>query len=497
MKLAVSINDKTNSIYFGAALLVAAMTSYLNEHVSVGCCIAVLIAAAVTSEKTSILLTLSVIPFSYFLGLSAHSVALIVGVALVLSSARILMDIRFLTICLPNSAYGIVLGAFTVLLSIHITSLSQESLRGAAFITCTFLIFLSVRFKWSSNASEFANWMLCSVVLSCITTLVFLYGPAEWLISKHDRVDNFRFAGTFDEANAAGRYLLPFFILTIIRAARNLSVGSVAAFVLIAVCLAATMSKGSFFAALGSAALLPVLGRGYRIRGASVLAAGVGVMAVWIFAINPPLQKRTAIEWQEKSKDSKSVAYFAKAPAASTATAVIANDLRVGTSTQMTKNEQGQTVYTEREYSIWRTGQRDILWSAGFDVVKDNFLWGIGYRQWKEEMMRRTAFPFISPHNGLLEVAGAYGVLGGALYLALALWLIPRSFYRAKRSVTGGATDDIYLQWSTLACVGLIIFELTDVSTSLAATLPAIWFWTIAAIHEGRLDDADINRRFS
>jgi hypothetical protein len=478
------------------AFVIAALVSFIDERTAIGACSLVIAATAIYQPNLSLLLAVAIVPYTYVFGLSEHGTAIIAGLALVCVAGRVLFDRPDLPRAVLSSPYGIVLAAFAVLLALHIKDVSfDSSLRGIAFMACLVVIFLAVRFCFARNVAWIgvaADAMLWSVVIGSLISMPFAYVPIEWLISQHPRVDNFRLAGVFDGPSAAAHYLIPVFLFVLIKASTLRTIPSIAMLILVAIFVAATMSKGAI-AAIAGATILYLTVHGVPRARVGCLLALVGLaMAVWMFVFEPPLQHRAAVIWQRIGPQSNSIDELAGAPGNETVDQVIRQDLRVGTSWQMIMMPDGKAAYIQRPYSIWHTGQRDILFKAAWETIKDHPFWGIGYRQWDDELMRRTGYPFVSPHNGFLELTGAYGVLGGVLYLVL-IGVFARSVVRTRAAVRCG-TASPHLVWATVSAAGFLIFELVDVATSLAATLPAVWFWILLAIQEAELAKVDGKR---
>ena len=55
------------------------------------------------------------------------------------------------------------------------------------------------------------------------------------------------------------------------------------------------------------------------------------------------------------------------------------------------------------------------------------------------------------------------------------------------RQLTSDKLATFSLLWSTVSAAGMLMFETVDVNTSLAATLPAVWFWTFLAVQGASL----------
>jgi hypothetical protein len=223
-----------------------------------------------------------------------------------------------------------------------------------------------------------------------------------------------------------------------------------------------------------------------RFRAGFISAITVLSLMVCIFGLKPYVEYYAAKNSQANGNGQ--IHYYLETPPANvTAHQVVTRDLRIGISSKMTESPGGEIHYKDRPYSIWHTGQRDILWKGGLQVIRDNILWGIGYKAWQKEMEKRLGFPFESPHNAFLEVTGAYGLLGGALYIFMLVAFL-------KSILTMRRHPDIYgsrsfALWPALSCMGLFAVEVVDVSTSLAVTLFVVWFWVLLGLQESGVAD--------
>jgi O-antigen ligase/polysaccharide polymerase Wzy-like membrane protein len=161
----------------------------------------------------------------------------------------------------------------------------------------------------------------------------------------------------------------------------------------------------------------------------------------------------------------------------------VVRGLRLQASYAMTKHDD-RILYARRDFKLDQMGQRDRTWSAGVRIVAQHWAWGIGgSRQWAQYMQRLLGFPFTSPHNGVLEVAGGYGVLGLILYLSI-IGMFVRNYWTLRKLVR--KPWQRLVNESTFLCgVAVFLFETTDVLTVLAFSIHGIWFWAIAGVQAG------------
>jgi len=417
--------------------------------------------------------TAAAVPYSYLFTLPPTSTSLIVGLGLLgtalCAAPQILTSIRILRV----SSYGVILLAFAVLVFLHLTPPWLLAIQGAGFLGCLVALFVAVRSRFALNEQwlQRTAWSITvGIAVAAILSAIFAYVPLPVLAMQHPPTDNLRLSGIFDEANAGGRYLMIAFLFFFLKT-------WFWPLLVISAALAATGSKGALIATFCMAAFVIVAEGTVRWRRLTHLLGSIVVIGGWLLFVQPPLEQHAEAAWMRIATDQGATE---TSPRASQANG-FADELRIGTSSRMVE-QGGVVVYQQRPYSLWHTGQRDLLWSAGIATIKDHPLWGIGYKKWKAELKRRLDYPFSSPHNGALEITGAYGLIGALLYVALvALFL--RNTVRVLRH----SEPDFGLLWATAAAGGMLLFELVDVSTSLAVTLPAVLFWAFLAIQEARL----------
>jgi O-antigen ligase len=217
-----------------------------------------------------------------------------------------------------------------------------------------------------------------------------------------------------------------------------------------------------------------------RKRAAFALLIVVVAFALTTLVVRPRVEHWAAEAWQSAGNENMhSYLVPSKELALSD---ILERGFRVGESSRMTELPNGEIRYQKRSFDIWHTGQRDLLWEAGVSVIRDHPWWGIGYKNWQEELDRRLGYPFRSPHNAFLEIVGGYGVLGGVLYILLILVFL-RNLLLIRRRFASGMINATIL-WGGLSGASWLAMELPDVSTSLAITLVTVWFWIFLGLHE-------------
>jgi O-antigen ligase len=108
------------------------------------------------------------------------------------------------------------------------------------------------------------------------------------------------------------------------------------------------------------------------------------------------------------------------------ASEVLEKTLRVNIESTMTQLDDGRIAWHTAECETLCAGQRTRLWTAGWQVVREHWLTGIGFGGWRAEMKRLLQYPFSSPHNATLHMWGMFGLAGLALNLGLYAVLLRR-----------------------------------------------------------------------
>ena len=252
---------------------------------------------------------------------------------------------------------------------------------------------------------------------------------------------------------------------------------------------------------------------------AKAVGCFVLVFAVWAVIIAPPLKHHAAIEWLNSGKtESRSDLVVLAGPDTQISVTVPAGgqsrppmparnladifsqELRIGQSSQLRAEgvagdladpfesvPKGET-WVNRECGIACTGQRDLLWTAGWHTVKDNWLWGIGYGSWKKALFDKLSFPFDSPHSGFLELWGEFGLAGAVMYVAFALLIAWRARQAGLVQVAGGQKP--FIVACSLFAISILATELFEGTKFFAMSPHAIWIWTLLALQARFLDEA-------
>ncbi len=153
---------------------------------------------------------------------------------------------------------------------------------------------------------------------------------------------------------------------------------------------------------------------------------------------------------------------------------------------EMYRNIQGKIEYTERDCG-WRcTGQRDRLWGKGLEILRENWVVGIGPARWAGEYLRRAGFPFDSPHNVVLEMGGAFGLAGLAAYglLLVALARLTRAVIRAPLAPARA----VFVRATLLFTLTLAVTEWFDPARFFTMNPHAVWLWLWLAALPGEIE---------
>jgi O-Antigen ligase len=126
------------------------------------------------------------------------------------------------------------------------------------------------------------------------------------------------------------------------------------------------------------------------------------------------------------------------------------------------------------------TGQRVRIWSASLQVLKRHWLFGIGFAGWKAQLLDLLGFPFDSPHNGLLEVFGEFGLLGVFLYASLIILII----YRFKLFITFDNSCFFYYSYLIILLynIGLLIIELFEPTRFFSINPSLLTIWVVLVV---------------
>jgi O-antigen ligase len=158
----------------------------------------------------------------------------------------------------------------------------------------------------------------------------------------------------------------------------------------------------------------------------------------------------------------------------------VLHELRIGQSYQMsvaTLPDGSKKIEYKKVTGLEQTGQRERLWEAGVDVVRNHWLWGLGPAGLTAAMTKALNYPFTSPHNFALELLGAYGLLGGAIYIALilALWSAGITLTHDQRMLLPGGLI-------IAPILVLLLAEIVEPSLAFGYGVVGFWFWCFAGL---------------
>jgi hypothetical protein len=337
--------------------------------------------------------------------------------------------------------------------------------------------------------------------------------------------DRLRLAGLHGNPLASGKFILVSCCMLaagLIRTYQGQTrVGIIATwslFVIVAFALVATESKSTilaFLISLGVIALtafrIETLPLRSLVQGAKVGLSFLAILVIWTVVIAPPIKRHAATAWVTSSyitlrQDLNGLAGLPRDYRASdtqTPPRVPAShlglldrflsELRIGKSfrlraktedldSPLSSHLDSETTATERDCGVFCTGQRDLLWKAGLEVVQEHWLIGIGYGGWKRVLQQKLGYPFDHPHNGFIEMWGEFGIAGAAIYVALIVFLIRRT--RSAILAKVGGFEKWFLIGSSMAMLAFLANELFDTNKFFSLSPHAIWIWPLLALQE-------------
>ena len=469
-----------------------AALSYLDASLAITCCAAWCLFLTALNKEAIFALSLSLLPFSQVFAFAPSDMQLLNAFALACSGFRytLLIYENWKRFPLKHSYAALIMAGYTVILMAHFERFSLKELLGTGLLFSILSLILAARyaiFLYPRLISLTLKTMVFTVLAAAVVSVFYQYIPLPWLIATAETPDTLRLLGVFDGTNAGAHLLLVPFYFSLVHALHAPSLRSKwsALLILTTFFIASTGTKSAIGSILGIFLLAFFLvPADLRKRLAFFMMVFIAFSGFWIVKIAPMVEYNAAINWN-KLAPNKLNSYLASPPKEMTISQALSNNLRFGESSEMKMDKTGHVNYTKRPYNIWGTGQRDRTWRAGIDTIKEHPWWGIGYKKWQDEMMKRLSYPFRSPHNGFMEVTGAIGILGATLYTLLTL-MIGNNLLKVWK-FSRNAPLEIPLLWVTLTSISLFSLEIADVSSSLAVTLSASWFWLLISIQESLL----------
>ena len=515
-----------------AVFLVFAALSLVNRDVSILLCAVYATALALTRPRLGWGLLLFIVPFQYLFHLEVGHFALFIAFSMLALALRPALEMTR-NRRIATGPYGVILLAFIALVAAHLDF--REVTRDAkalAFLITLFFVYTIAR--ECGRDPEGRRLAQLSIFLSAaamgVTSMLAMYVPLPELIGATEQISSLRLHGVQANPNSFALFLMPALLLMASsllmqsRPARHRR--TFVALLMGIAMLAATGSKAVPLASIGALFLISLLL--YRTVFAAPrfwigLGTGCLVAALWIVWVAPVVQHQAARKWLAISHGERMDRELKVFLAHGRPTLGFPDRLRiwfrVGASTEMKEvkedpagsaspppavetqmrpgsrmapmhTEDGKLVVgTDRGLDLLQTGQRDRTWQAGLAVLQDHWLWGIGYGNWETALDARLQYPFRSPHNGFLEIAGGYGVLGGVLYLAL-IGMFARNAWRLLTRAPDPETR-AFACWIAMFGGAVFLMELVEVALTLAVTLFMIWFWSLMGLQEALLEQPE------
>lgn len=119
---------------------------------------------------------------------------------------------------------------------------------------------------------------------------------------------------------------------------------------------------------------------------------------------------------------------------------------------------------------------RFYAWNKSIMLIKDNFLWGIGFNTWAniyQNMIPHRILYIEHPHNIILRYLLEFGFFGFVLYFSLVFSIIKKSYIRIREEV-----QENYILISVFVAVLSVLFAcLTDVFISKLSI--SLLFWIL------------------
>jgi hypothetical protein len=494
------------------AFIAICTVSYARLPIGSTVAAAVLALLALTSPLSGMLLVLIAVNFQYLFWFDPGALYEIGGLV---SVAYIL---RALPITLHAARQGswlwFILAAFIGLVLLHLLPLAETDrpIQAVGFLILTATLFLHCRhIAGTLDAAVAVATMCIGGFAACILSFAYLYVPFPELFLSHSplydlHLNDLRLSGVQD-SNAIAKLALPgilaLMLLTITRSR------PIALWILLLVAgsivLAAAASKSVMLALVPVmlALLVFAIKRRLLIGWTIVAIAMGGSVLLFSVAALPSLKYHAAVFWEKYSEPKIRAAFYGKLAEESYLNR-LRSELRIPRAGQvhcrdtgpggcfpetrgsLSANDVGRRPASD---GIAATGQRVLIFKTGLAIVYDHLWWGIGYKHWAGAMEKISGIPFLSPHNGLLEVWGSYGLLGAIVYLAL-IAVTVRIYVMIKKRVS-----DPTMLWFNLAValflLALLVHEIFEVATVLAVTPYALWAWAALGLQDGILRSAD------
>ena len=488
------------------AYIITAALSLVSPSAAVLGCAALVSAAAILTPRLGMMLLVVCVPIQWIFDISRAEMQIVLAAGLLSAAVRHLpLVARFAADKRPAIA-GIVAALIAAIVSRTFLSVfvdpSAEIVHAAkegVFFSSLFVVALA-SYAYAADRNFITGLLQASaaaLAVVCLFDAAITYFP-DWNAAFKLVMTwpGLRFSGLHINPNATAKYLLLGAALlgASYVAAPSARLRGVALMSLIAASLAvsATLSKSATVGILGALAIAlswAVLRRAWS-RARPILVAFVAVFltaATWEIALFPVMKDFTIHRYFESRKVP---APRVPPPSDDSMTVRLQKQLRIYESyemrverrdsgahprSEMFRNIEGQIVYSRRDCGLVCTGQRDRLWKAGADVVRQHWLFGIGSGAWPREFQERLQFPFDSPHNGVLELWGSHG-LAGLVISVLLIAMLFRSVIKAF-AMPSHDSRSVFALGISLYCLAILITELFDPAKFLTMNPHAVWLW--------------------
>jgi hypothetical protein len=259
--------------------------------------------------------------------------------------------------------------------------------------------------------------------------------------------------------------------------------------------VAQTVSKGPMLASFAAqtavfAALLHGGQRALAWRSARMAALCVGLVLVNIVVppllpLAQPYVAKTYADWMGSPPTA-----IAPAPMPSAA-GLVERKLRVFVESTPIQLVDGRTLVVGKDFEcrVICAGHRKELWTAGWQTVSRNWLAGIGFGGWKQELRVALGYPFSSPHNATLHLWGMFGLAGLALNLALYVVILRRMV--DVRNWQGPSSRQVWMLATTIYLAISILSEAVDTSQILSLSRFGVFNWIFLAMQASWQSGAD------
>lgn len=526
-----------------AALIALSLLARLEPPLALVLIGALLAGTAMLLPRLGLALLVMMAPIQGLLGISRQEMPMLLALLMAAVNLRHLADWRRLpedwrrgSLSQPLKIFALFILFYLLRGLVSLPVMSDERLqafgREGAFLVLLFGVALAARRRcWGEGGDALRLSMMAALALSLGLTLLFdgvaVYAPSWSLdLGLLPSWQGLRLAGLHANPNATAKFLLAGLSFALAASwrfggfdgeaappnSRRWLGLSLAAAMICAVAVGATLSKSSLLGGVVALGLVTALFWHLRRRPAALTAllSGLGLLVLALgfdAALALGLGEWTVHRRFEAEHIVRPLPPppppGAEAPRKPDLVARIGRELRMAQSHDMTlvkplprpdgspaklasahsemyRNMDGVIEYKERDCGLGCTGQRDRLWKAGLTVVGEHWLLGIGPAAWPEAFMERLQFPFDTPHNVLLEIWGGFGLAGLALYGALAVALL-RQLKAAFQGSFASRAAAIHARGTMMFVLVIMVSEWVDPCKLLTMNPHALWLWPLLA----------------